>query len=146
MQYNLLEEVLLRSYIFYRSELFQNQFLVGCFSGGGMSPLNVALLLIAFFLAFDLRRFCVVIRRIFYALHLFSYLNYWERASILPLECSVLNKGKTGTICITSLVWRGPWLGIEPGTSPTRSQHYTTRLSRRRILTRMKTIRFSVNP
>ena len=33
---------------------------------------------------------------------------------------------------ITSLVWRGPWLGIEPGTSRTRSQHYTTRLSRRR--------------
>ena len=33
-----------------------------------------------------------------------------------------------------SLVWRGPWLGIEPGTSRTRSQHYTTRLSRRRYL------------
>ena len=33
---------------------------------------------------------------------------------------------------MTSLVWRGPWLGIEPGTSRTRSQHYTTRLSRRR--------------
>ena len=28
--------------------------------------------------------------------------------------------------------WRGPWLGIEPGTSRTWSQHYTTRLSRRR--------------
>ena len=27
----------------------------------------------------------------------------------------------------------GPWLGIEPGTSRTRSQHYTTRLSRRRF-------------
>ena len=27
----------------------------------------------------------------------------------------VLNKGTTGTIFITSLVWRGPWLGIEPG-------------------------------
>ena len=36
---------------------------------------------------------------------------------IFPLECSVLNKGTTGTIFITSLVWRGPWLGIEPGTS-----------------------------
>ena len=32
-----------------------------------------------------------------------------------------------------TLVWRGPWLGIEPGTSRTRSQHYTTRLSRRRF-------------
>ena len=49
-----------------------------------------------------------------------------------PFECSVLHKGTNGTIFITSLVWRGPWLGIEPGTSRTRSQHYTTRLSRRR--------------
>ena len=76
------------------------------------------------------------LRRIFYPrfhpLHLFSYLNSWERASIFPFECSVPNKGTTGTIFITSLVWRGPWLGIEPGTSGTRSQHYTTRLSRRR--------------
>ena len=76
------------------------------------------------------------LRRIFYPrffpLHLFSYLNSWERASIFPFECSVLNKGTTGTIFITSLVWRGSWLGIEPGTSCTRSQHYTTRLSRRR--------------
>ena len=98
------------------------------------------------FLAFNFCRFCVVIRfyhprhndlrlrRIFYTrfyrLHLFSYLNSWERASIFPFNCSVLNKGTTGTIFITSLVWRGPWLGIEPGTSGTRSQHYTTRLSR----------------
>ena len=37
-----------------------------------------------------------------------------------------------GTIFITSLVWRGPWLGIEPGTSYTCCQHSTTRLSRRR--------------
>ena len=75
------------------------------------------------------------LRRIFcprvYPLHLFSYLNSWERASSFPLECSVLNKGTTGTIFITSLVWRVPWLGIEPGTSRTRSHHYTTRLSRR---------------
>ena len=98
--------------------------------------------------AFDFCRFCVVIRfffpattanglrlrRIFYPrfypLHL--YLNFWERASIFPFECSVLNKGTTGTIFIMSLVWRDPWLGIEPGTSRTRSQHSTTRLSRRR--------------
>ena len=45
---------------------------------------------------------------------------------------NVLNKGTTGTIFITSLVCRGPWLGIEPGTSRARSKHYTTRLSRRR--------------
>ena len=60
------------------------------------------------------------------------YLNSWERASIFPFECSVINKGTTGTIFITSLVWRGRWLGIEPGTSRTRSQHYITRLSKRR--------------
>ena len=69
----------------------------------------------------------------FYPLHLFSYLNSWERASIFPFECSVLNKSTTGTIFITSLVWRGPWLGIEPWNSRTRSQHYTTRISRRRF-------------
>ena len=102
------------------------------------------------FLAFDFCRFCMVIRffistttandlrlrRIFYhrfyPLHLFSYLNSWERASTFPFECSVLNKGTTGTIFLTSLVWCGHWLGIEPGTSRTRSQHSTTRLSRRR--------------
>ena len=55
----------------------------------------------------------------------FSYLNSWERASNFPFECSVLNKGTTSTI-----LQRGPWLGIEPGTSRTRSQPSTTRLSR----------------
>ena len=44
----------------------------------------------------------------------YIYLNSWERASIFPFECSVLNKGTTGTIFITALVWSGPWLGIEP--------------------------------
>ena len=34
---------------------------------------------------------------------------------------------------ITSLVWRGPWLGIEPGNARTRNQHSTTRLSRKRL-------------
>ena len=38
---------------------------------------------------------------------------------------------KRGNFFITSLIWRGPWLGIELGTSRTRSQHSTTRLSRR---------------
>ena len=51
----------------------------------------------------------------FYPLHLFSYLNFWERASI---ECSVLNKGTTGTIFITSLVWRGPWTRDLPHLKP----------------------------
>ena len=67
-----------------------------------------------------------------YPLHLFSYRNSWERDSIFPFHCWVLNKGTTGTIFIPSLVWRGPWLGIEPRTSRTRSQLSTTRLSRRR--------------
>ena len=71
-----------------------------------------------------------------YPLHVFSYLNSWERASVFAFECSVLNKGTTGTIFITSSVWCGPWLGIEPGTSRTRSQHYATRLSRRRLFLR----------
>ena len=70
----------------------------------------------------------------FYPLHLFSFLISWDRVIIFPFECSVLNKGTTSTIFITSLVWRGPWLGIEPGTSHTRSHHYTTRLSRRRYI------------
>ena len=60
-----------------------------------------------------------------YQILLFSYLNSWERASIFPCQCWVLNKGTTGTIFVKSLVWRGPWLGNEPGTS-------CTRLSRRR--------------
>ena len=76
----------------------------------------------------------------FYPLHLFSFLNSRERASIFLFECSVLNKGTTGTIFITSLVWRGPWLGIEPGTFRTRSQHYTTRLSRRRYTNYWKSL------
>ena len=98
-----------------------------------------------FFLAFDFCWFCVVIR-FFHPRHngqwpptskdflyqilsitLFSYLNSWERASIFPFQCWLLNKGTTGTIYITSLVWHGPW----SGTSRTRSQQATTRLSRR---------------
>ena len=66
---------------------------------------------------------------------LFSYLNSWERVSIFPFQCWMLNKGTTDTICLTSLLSRGPWLGIEHGTSRTRSQHSTTRLSMRRSLT-----------
>ena len=65
---------------------------------------------------------------------LFSYLNSWERASIFPFQCWVSNKGTTGTIFITSLVWRGLWPWIEPGTSSTRSQHSATRLSRRWLI------------
>ena len=42
-----------------------------------------------------------------------------------------LTRELPGTVFITSLVWRGPWLRIEPGTSRTRCQHFTTRLLRR---------------
>ena len=110
----------------------------------------VSVVLLLFLLAFDFCLFCVVIR-FFHPRHmtsdlegflyqilsitLFSYLNSWERASIFPFECWVLNKSTTGTIFITYFVWRGPWLGIEPGTSLTQSHHSSTRLSRRRSLT-----------
>ena len=60
-----------------------------------------------------------------------SYLSSWVRASISLLILSAKQGNLTGTIFITSLVWRGPWLGIEPRTSRTGSQHSTTRLSRR---------------
>ena len=62
----------------------------------------------------DLRLWRIFYPR-FYPLHLFSYLNSWERASISLFQRWVLNKGTTGTIFITSLVWRCPWLGIESG-------------------------------
>ena len=85
-----------------------------------------------FFLVIDFCWFCVVIR-FFHPRHngqhpptSKDFLNSWERASIFPFECSVLYKVTTGTIFITSLVWRGPWLGIEHGTSRTRNQHSIT--------------------
>ena len=65
----------------------------------------------------------------YYPLHFFLILILEEEPAF-PFQCWVLNKGTTGTIFITSLVWRGPWLGIEPGNSRTRCQHSTTRLSR----------------
>jgi len=58
--------------------------------------------------------------------YFFNYLHSWERASICRFQCWVPNKGTTGTIFIMSLVWRGPWLGIKPGTSRFRRQHATT--------------------
>ena len=57
-----------------------------------------------------------------------------EKEPVFPIKCRVLKKGTSGTMFITSLVWRGPWLGIEPGTYRTRSQHSTTRFSRRRYM------------
>ena len=61
------------------------------------------------------------------------FISYFlKKSQYFPFQCWVLNKGTTGTIIISSLLWRGPWLGIEPGTSRTQNQHSTTRLSRRR--------------
>ena len=93
------------------------------------------------FLAFDFCRFCVVIR-FFHPYHK----GQWPRISIpdfihyIYFPMLILEKepvfsfwmfsAKQGHYWyhfITSLVWRSPWLGIEPGTSRTRSQHYTTR-------------------
>ena len=98
----------------------------------------------SFFLAFDFCRFCVVIR-FFHPRHngqwpptlqdFYTNLIHYIIFPVLILEkepvFSLFNV-TTGTIFITSLVWGGPWLGIEPGTSRTRSQHSTTRLSPRR--------------
>ena len=68
-------------------------------------------------------------------IHYIIFLSYFLRKSqYFPFQCWVLNKGTTGTIFITSLVWRSPWLGIEPGTSRSRSQYSSTRLSRRRYI------------
>ena len=45
-----------------------------------------------------------------------------RKSQYYPFQCWMLNKGTTGTIFIKSLVWRGPWLEIEPRTSSTWSQ------------------------
>ena len=51
-------------------------------------------------------------------IHYIIFLSYFLRKSqYFPFQCSVQIKGTTGTIFITSLVWCGPWLGIEPETS-----------------------------
>ena len=105
---------------------------------------------ILFFVAFDFCRFCVVIR-FFHPHHngqwpptskdylsqilsisfIFLY-KFLRKSQYFPFYCSVLNKGTADTSLITSLVWRGAWLGIDPGTSRTQSQHSITRLSKRR--------------
>ena len=43
-------------------------------------------------------------------------------SNIFNWACYLL-LGTTGTIFITVLLWRGPWLEIEPGTFRTRCQH-----------------------
>ena len=59
-----------------------------------------------------------------YWYHFYNVLDWGLDPGPPALEASTLPLGYWGG---------GPWLGIEPGTSRTRSQHYTTRLSRRRF-------------
>ena len=109
------------------------------------------------FLAFDFCLFCVVIlffhprhnsqwpptSKDFYTrsypLHYFLILIL-EKEPVLPF--SMLSAKLLSTIFITSLWWRGPWLGIEPGITRTRCQHSTTRLSRRRLISLWTFYRF----
>ena len=58
-----------------------------------------------------------------------------RKSQYFPLLIFSAKRGHYWYPFLTSLVWRGPWLGIDPGTSCTWSQHHTTRLSRRRSLT-----------
>ena len=52
-----------------------------------------------------------------------------ERASVALFMFTASDNGNTGTIKkLTSLVWRSPLSGIEPGTARTRSKHFTSRL------------------
>ena len=98
------------------------------------SPRFIYLFIFKFCLAFDFCWFCVAIR-FFIPATMANDLPlrriFYPRFYPLHFLSLLLNKGTTGTIFITSLVWRGPWLGIEPGNSHTGSQHSTTRLSKR---------------
>ena len=65
-------------------------------------------------------------------IHYIILLSYFLRKSqYFPFQCWVPIKGYTGTIFITSLVWRDPWLGIEPGTSCTRHMRTDQSFERR---------------
>ena len=69
----------------------------------------------------------------FYPLHFCPIYQFLRKSQNFPLQCWALNEGTTGTIFTMPLVWRGPWLEIEPGTFHTGCQHSTTRLSRRNL-------------
>ena len=59
-------------------------------------------------------------------IHYIIFLSHFlKKRRYFPFQCRVQNKGTTGTIFITSLLWRGPWLGIEPGDLPySKPAHY----------------------
>ena len=69
---------------------------------------------------------------------IFKKLHFWP--IVIPFECLVLNKETIGTIFIMSLVWRGPWLGIEPWNSRTRSKHSRELIKRRSLLAQDRVI------
>ena len=104
------------------------------------------------FLALDFCRFCVVIRVFssppqrpmtsdFEGFSIPDFIHYiyfpiliLEKETVFPFSMFSAKQGNyVVAIFITSLLWRGPWVGIEPGTSRTRWLHSTTRLSRRYI-------------
>ena len=57
-----------------------------------------------------------------------------QKEPVFPFFMLSAKQGNYWYLFITSLVWRVPWLGIEPVTSRTWIQHSTTRLSMRRCL------------
>ena len=59
-----------------------------------------------------------------FILYFFCPILFLEKEPVFRFKCLVLNKGTTGAVSITFLVWRGLWLGIEPGTSRTGCQHW----------------------
>ena len=65
-----------------------------------------------------------------YPLHYFLILIL-EKEPVFPFSMLSAKQGHYWYHFYNVFVWRGPWLGIESGTSRTRSQHSTTRLSRR---------------
>ena len=66
--------------------------------------------------------------------YIFCPIFILQKEPVFPFIMFSAKQGNYWYHFITSLVWRGPWLGIEPGTSRTRCQHSTTRLSRRRLV------------
>ena len=57
-----------------------------------------------------------------------------EKDPVFPFLMLNAKQGTASTIFVMSLIWCGPWLRIEPETSRTRSQHSTSRLSRRQCV------------
>ena len=65
--------------------------------------------------------------------HIYFPIIILEKEPLFPFLMFSAKQGNCWYHFYNSSVGRGPWLGIEPGTSRTRSQHSTTRLSRGRL-------------